>query len=589
MRAGTDAVGGSRRAASRLGRRGIVIAVALATGAAVIPLAAGGAGGSTPPAETSPPQQEALETALLDAVRNAHFDETIDYGPVEDRCPGGAGCPQPAQPVAHLPNVDLAVIELDADGNAVAAANVLLSRDHPDGVAVALDEGGEAGSFGVSSVRWRRWDIDRANGGTFDEATGEQLTTKGWDDNPARTAADDILAGRDDAPIEFMSPYPASLFKLIIAFRVMRLVDMGELELSDVVVPEEPAPAPGEPTDPGTPTTPTTTPPTTTTTTAPNDGPTTTSTTSPSTTTSSTSTTTETTYGGGSGSGAAAASDLGVSSVRRGRGADDLETAAAAGSTVEDLLASMITYSDNPSARTLVKLLSDMGDLPKMHAELRSLGLGTLQVNGTDPATGGNWQPGQIHMTAMDTARLLWLIDGGNGRLWERPDGEPVEASILSDESRAHLKGLLAEQGYHEALSTGNLCGAANVSPGIPASVPARWIDDDGIVHVDGYDYGHDVRPCNEDAEVTFAHKAGSTYNYGSDAGIVVSKPGAPERHYIIAFLSSLGYRYTDAPFAAADTNPCYVEVGLICYTQRIPAMAREIDEFLSTTPADAG
>jgi hypothetical protein len=224
-----------------------------------------------------------------------------------------------------------------------------------------------------------------------------------------------------------------------------------------------------------------------------------------------------------------------------------------------------------------------------MHAELRALGLGTLQVNGIDPATGGNWQPGDIHMTAMDTARLLWLIDGGNGKLWDRPDGKPVEASLLSDASRAHLKKLLGEQGYHEALSTGNLCGAPNVSPGIPAVVPDRWIDANGIVNVDGYDYGQDVRPCNEAAEVSFAHKTGSTYNYGSDAGIVVSKPGAPERHYIIAFLANLGYRYTDPVFAADQTSPCYAEVGPICYTQRIPAMGRQIDEFLSTSTAAAG
>ena len=29
----------------------------------------------------------------------------------------------------------------------------------------------------------------------------------------------------------------------------------------------------------------------------------------------------------------------------------------------------------------------------------------TLQVNGTSAQTGGIWQPGQIHMTALDTAR----------------------------------------------------------------------------------------------------------------------------------------------------------------------------------------
>ncbi len=30
-----------------------------------------------------------------------------------------------------------------------------------------------------------------------------------------------------------MAPYPASLFELIVAFRIMRLVDMGQLSLDD--------------------------------------------------------------------------------------------------------------------------------------------------------------------------------------------------------------------------------------------------------------------------------------------------------------------------------------------------------------------
>src|ERR671926_1089484 len=106
----------------------------------------------------------------------------------------------------------------------------------------------------------------------------------------------------------------------------------------------------------------------------------------------------------------------------------------------------MITYSDNDSARALLKLLWDRNDLPAMHAELRSLGLGTLQINGTDPATGRHWYPGQIHMTSMDTARLLWLIEGGAGTLWKRPDGRPVSSSILSTTSRSYLKGLLDQQ-----------------------------------------------------------------------------------------------------------------------------------------------
>jgi hypothetical protein len=266
------------------------------------------------------------------------------------------------------------------------------------------------------------------------------------------------------------------------------------------------------------------------------------------------------------------------------RRAPELSPAAASTSTVRALLDAMITYSDNDAARVLLRLLSDRGDLPKMHAELRDLGLATLQVHGTDPKTGGNWLPGQIHMTSMDTARLLWLIDGGNGTLWDRPDGRAVKASILSEESRAYLRSLLEQQGYHEALSTTNFCGAPNIEPGIPSRVSERWVQPDGGVVVDGYDYGHDVRPCNEAAEVTFAHKTGATWNYGSDAGVVTSLPGEPDRRYIISFISNLGYRYTSPVFASSTTNPCDAAVTPICYPQAIPKMARLIDEFLAAT-----
>jgi hypothetical protein len=80
---------------------------------------------------------------------------------------------------------------------------------------------------------------------------------------------------------------------------------------------------------------------------------------------------------------------------------------------------------------------------------------------------------------------------------------------------------------------------------------------------------------------VVFGHKTGLTFNYGSDAGIVRSLPGKPDRRYIISFIASLGYRYVDPAFASARSYPCYEPVGAICYTQRIPAMARHVDDYL--------
>lgn len=441
-------------------------------------------------------KQDFLSNLLLKAVRQVHFEQVIDYGPVEDLFNV-----TPAPRIAYTPNVDVAVIQLDENGQAKAAANVLLSRDYQTGLNVPIDK-----NYGTTAVRWRKWDIDRWNGGTFSD-DGTQLTTKGWTDNPAFKPANDIVSGRKNAPYQFMSPYPASLFKVLVGYYIMQLVDEGTLSLDQRY-----------------------------------------------------------TYSG---------TDE-TRSIRR-------------------WMNPMITYSDNTSTEALLKLLHDEKQIKDMNAEFRQLGLGTLQVNGTDPETGGRWQPGRIHMTALDTARLLWLIEGTSNEdqvLWKRPDGEPVTSAELSDSSRSFLKRLLAEQGFNEVLSTSNfgtyrdnskLKGTPNTRPGIPAVVPSRWIDPkDGTVTVDGIPYGEDVRPFNRKAaEVVFAHKTGLTLNYGSDAGIVESLPGKPERHYVIAFLSNLGYRYADPVFADRTSYPYADPVGGIAYTQRIPALGKKIDQGL--------
>lgn len=441
---------------------------------------------------TSKQDNAALSRLILKAVRQAEFDQVIDFGPVEDLF--GT---TPAPRIAHTPNVDVAVIELDRNGNAKAVANVLLSRDYQNGVSVPINS-----NAGTNAVRWRKWDIDRWNGGTFAD-DGTQLTTKGWDANPPLTTDDDLVAGNQNARYQFMSPYPASLFKVLVAYYIMDLVDEGKLSLKQAYTSEE----------------------------------------------------------------------LGETrSIRK-------------------WMNQMITYSDNPSTRALLKLLHDNNQIRGMNAEFRRLGLGTLQINGTAPTTGGNWQPGQIHMTALDTARLMWLINGTTDKkqvLWDKPNGKPVTSAELTDSSRRFLKGLLAQQGFNEVLSTSNfgtyrengkLRGAPNTRPGIPAVVPSRWINpEDGTVTVEGIPFGQDVRPFNQKAaEVRFSHKTGITLNYGSDAGIVESLPGKPYRHYVIAFLSNLGYRYADPVFADRTSYP-YIDPG-IAYTQKIPALGKRIDD----------
>ncbi len=171
-----------------------------------------------------------LETALLNAVRAEHFEHVIDFGAGNENRPVKAHLGLPAKQIAQPPNVNVAVLQLDAQGNLVDRAYVLLSRDYPDGLVVPLDK-----NLGASSMRFLRWDIDRSNGGKF-SGDGTRTSEKGWTNNPPLTDGDELVPGRTNATIQFMAPYPASLFKSMVAFHVMRMIDAGKVSLdSDYV------------------------------------------------------------------------------------------------------------------------------------------------------------------------------------------------------------------------------------------------------------------------------------------------------------------------------------------------------------------
>jgi hypothetical protein len=438
------------------------------------------------PAQAASP----LETEVLAAVRDAHFERVIDFGAGNEHQPVKTSLNLPARTIAHPPNVSVAVIQFDPQGRMTDRAEVLLSRDYPDGLVVPLEP-----DAGASAVRFRRWDIERSDGGTFSPEDGHQLTTKGWTNNPPLTDADDIVPGRADAPNQFMAPYPASLFKSMVAFHIMRMIDAAKINLDSEYV-----------------------------------------------------------YA------------LGDAQPERRK--------------IRDWLDPMITASDNHATAALLKMLHDQNEIEPLNREFRDLGLSTLQINGTRAADGRGWSPGQIHMTAFDTARLFWIIDGGPGVFWTGANARPVTAQLLSDSSRAFLKKLLSDQGFNDALTTANFPGAKNVRPGIPSRVADRWINPgNGTVTVASERFDLDIRPANAKAEVTFAHKTGLTFNYGSDAGIVTSLPGQPFRHYVIAFLANLGNRYADESFASRKTFPAFDPVNPISYTQRIPALGKAIDD----------
>jgi beta-lactamase class A len=438
-----------------------------------------------------------LESALLAAVREAHFADVIDFGAGNEERPVKAHLGVTAKKIAQPPNVNVAVLQFDEQGNLADRAFVILSRDYPNGLVVPLDR-----DAGASGVRFIRWDIDRSNGGTFSPDDGHQLTTKGWTNNPPLTATDDLVPGRENAPVVFMPPYPASLFKLMVAFHVMRMIDAGKISLDSEYV-------------------------------------------------------------------------------------FAVEGAKPDARKIRAWIDAMITVSDNLATQALLKMFHDKSEIEALNRELRELNLGTLQINQTSPKDGRGWQTDQINMTAFDTARLLWLIDGGPGELWRDANKNPVTAKFLSDDSRAFLKKTLGEQAFNNCLTSANLPGAKNVRDGIPSRVAERWINaTNGHVMTDGEDFGMDIRQPNAQAEVEFLHKTGWTFNYASDAGIVKSLPGKPFRHYVIAFLANLGHRYADEIFTDRKTFPGFDKPGPIFYTQKIPALGKAIDDAVTKLSA---
>jgi hypothetical protein len=463
-----------------------LLAAALAAASGDPTTATGAPAHRPPPAHRSRPAHHAapapppLAEVLLEALRAARLGELVDAGADEGRCPGAPGCPSPLPRLAAPPHVDLAVIRLDAAGRAVEAANVQLDPQAPAGRAVALDR-----NLAASGVRFRRWSPARREAG---EAAGPF------------TAADDLVPRRRPSGRDFMAPYPASVFKLLVAFHLARRVDEGAVSLETRVVA---GPEPGAEVRP-----------------------------------------------------------------------------------IGAWLEAMVTESDNQATKALLWYLHAHGDVEKLNRRLAALGLGTLRIDGTSPADGGRWAPGEIHATAMDAARLLWLVGGGPGVRWRAPSGRLVTDAVLGAPGRALLRRLLAEQGFHELLSSGLLCGSA--PPGIPAVVPERFLDPaTGAATVLGVPYGRDVRPCNAAAEVRFLHKTGLTWNYAADAGLVEPLPGKPWRRYVVVLLSSAGTRYLDPERAAAPRHPCGAEQ--VCATRQLSAIGAAIDAAMTARAGPSG
>ncbi|WP_245777778.1 serine hydrolase [Lentzea xinjiangensis] len=446
----------------------------------------------TTAAATTAPVAAADSSPLAERLREAvvaqNFKDVIDLTPPEpgaraagrqekyDSTPAElrtrARALSTGKPLHQTPNLDVAVIGLDPAGRPTTVANVLLSPRHPNGVVVPV----QPQALSTDQVRYRWWDDAE------------------WDLTGVGTQ--DVLPGRENAPIDFASPYPASVLKLMVGFGVLRLADQGRIDL-DADYAYDPNPV---------------------------------------------------------------REACGGPSVKR----------------VRQHFDEMITKSQNESTCALVKLIHDLGAWDEVNRTFADLGMPTLMVTGTNPGNGSSW--GGSNMSGLDTAKLLLLVNGGPNVLWTTGQGRQVTADELSPSSRQFFQQTLANQGHNEMLSTPNWCGRDYPVQGIPQQVAARWIQPDGTLRVGDAVYDRDVRPCNEAAEVTFAHKTGWVNTAGTDAGIVKSLPGKQKRDYIVVVFGNLGMDYVDAGRPADPPG-----VFPVLYTQKYAQLGKAIDAIMKT------
>ncbi|MFE2754105.1 serine hydrolase [Actinosynnema sp. NPDC059335] len=429
---------------------------------------------------------DALAESLRQAVVAQDFNDVLDLTPPaatasragapekHDPLPAGEVVrPAEPKPLHQTPNLDLAVIALDRLGRPAAMADVLLSPQYPNGVVVPLDRR----TLSTDQVRYRWWDDTE------------------WDVNGGRGTRD-VLAGREGAPIDFTSPYPASVLKLMVGFGVLRLADQGRVDLDAVYdySPVTPHPVCGGP----------------------------------------------------------------------------------SAEVVRWHFDRMITMSRNESTCALIKMLHDLGAWDEVNRTFAELGMPTLMVTGTDPGNGGRWIGS--NMGAIDTAKLLLLVNGGPGVLWVTEAGVEVTADRLGAASRAQFLASLADQGHNEMLSTTNHCGRDYPAQGIPQLTPPRWVGPDGTVTVGPAVYDSDVRPCDAVAEVAFGHKTGWVDTSAADAGIVKSLPGGAERHYVVVAFGNLGTDYVDRHRPADRPG-----VFPVLYTEKYAKLGAAVDRIMTT------
>jgi hypothetical protein len=532
-----------------------------------------------------------LAEGIRAAVGSVGFGQVADFGPLY-----GAGCS--AMPTAscaalvrrdgseHPPQMDLSVIAFNNPGCAqpVAKATVVFDRTHPGGFVANHDERTQQ----ITNIRFRKWDEARWNGGRWvlagaGEAAQPQIvpgTEKPW--QTPYSEADQLgvapASEADSRAIDFLSPWPASVFKTMVGTYVMKVVDRGQAADGTAVDLSTPIELPSADLMPACPKEPQTL------------------------------------------------------SLRQA-----LETMlqwsgnCATAALIRFLHAHQeIIQSPDVDALGIPTSPPTRSGLNELLADL---GLSTMQMNRTIARSGrwgnpnDNYDAGASvannHMNSWDTARLFWLLDDLPDALqprWEVAPGRRVDRHFITEKNKAVLREILADSYSGSALAGNRSCpGRAtppgNVGPppalGIPARLSPKWllgsrlhsplgdhpyprVVDDVHPRTDDSPYSADLSRCQNFAEVQYLNKAGLTNLAGSSVGIVRGLADRAKpflRHYIVSFFSTLGTRYTDPerlPVLASPADP--LRPPPIATTQTVPRLGATLDAWLALwLEADTG
>lgn len=267
-------------------------------------------------------------------------------------------------------------------------------------------------------------------------------------------------------------------------------------------------------------------------------------------------------------------------------GEDPPPVADGATDTLRSWIDQMITVSDNFATCVLLQSINRTSGIEAPNRHFQALGLRTFRMFPAEPSVGAGWSTGQFTMGALDTNRLLLIVNGSPGTLWRSPQGRRVVADrLLSERSQRFFQKVLRQQSFNEVLNPVNLCGSSDAVQGIPSTVPQRWVDPatGNVVTYDGdlvLDFGYDTRPCDAAAEVEFLHKTGLVSFAGSDAGIVRALPGEGGRQYLVSVFSNVGYRFGDPDWASSDPNACEGS-PYVCYSRAYGRIGRSVDSLV--------